>query len=492
MRKVLGVFLSMTLAASMLVGCGGGSASSTSGQQGAAQETEAAQPAAQEQAAEPAAEEKAEEPAAEPAAEPATEEKAEEPAAEPAGDTVASTASEGELPKLGGIPGFAIGGLAPAEDLDDPEELTSEDTDKLDRAMRAYTPPADSLLVNKAEVFHYYENMGKDEQAMYDAMFMCATDPTNVDNVTVANISVDPRSQEFSKVLLLAYRGLLYDHPELFWLYNGTEAEMSFGAPYEQPGNGTYTVYCFFEEPFEEFEEMMTKFNDAADAFLADIDQSQSEEKIAKDIHDKLIDTVVYNTPVMNDNSINGYSNLAHTAYGALVADSNGTPNYAVCDGYSQAYVYLLQQCGIDATVIVGVAGNTMDDAGGHAWSVVKLGGDWYEVDSTWDDAGSLDEAVASIKESDPFSYGYYFEALTDEEYRDKIEHALCYVTTEEISNYVPDEYYNYITKDQKYQLSLAQSSVRVRASESTTGYESYADLMNLAPIAEGTAFKLR
>ena len=485
MRKLLGIFLSMTLAASMLAGCGGTGASGSSDQQGAAQETEAAEPAAEEAAAEPAAEPAAEETAAEPAAE------AEPAAQEQASETVAAT-SDGELPSLGGIPGFAIGGLRPAEDLEDPEELTSEDTDKLDRAMRAYTPPADSLLVNKAEVFHYYENMGKDEQAMYDAMLMCATDPTNVDNVTVANISVDPRSEDFSNVLLLAYRGLLYDHPELFWLYNFTEAEMSFGAPYEQPGNGTYTVYCFFEEPFDDFEEMMTKFNDAADDFLADIDQSQSDDKIAKDIHDKLIRTVRYNTPVMEDTSINGYSNLAHTAYGALVEDSNGTPNYAVCDGYSQAYVYLLQQCGIDATVIVGIAGNTLDDAGGHAWTVVKLGDDWYEVDSTWDDAGSLDEAVDSIKESDPLSYGYFYEALTDLEYRDKIEHALCYVTTEEIQNYVPDDYYNYVTKDQKYQLTLAQSSTRVRASMETTGYESYASLMELAPIAEGVVFKLR
>ena len=485
MRKVLGVFLSMTLAVSMLAGCGGTGASGSSDQQGAAQETEAAEPAAEETEKEPAAEAPAaEEPAAEPAAEA-------EPASEPAGDTVAST-EDGELKPLAGIPGFAIGGLKPAEDLAEPGGLTAEDTDKLDRAMRAYTPPADSLLVNNAPTFHYYENMGKDEQAMYDAMLMCATDPTNTENVTIANISVDPRSQDFSNVLLLAYRGLLYDHPELFWLYNFTEAEMSFGAPYEQPGNGTYTVYCFFEEPFDDFEEMMTKFNDAADEFLADIDQSQSEELVAKDIHDKLIETVRYNTPVMEDNTLNGYSNLAHTAYGALVEDSNGTPNYAVCDGYSQAYVYLLQQCGIDATVIVGVAGNTMDDAGGHAWTVVKLGDDWYEVDSTWDDAGSLDEAVDSIKDSDPFSYGYYFEALTDQEYRDKLEHALCYVTTEEISNYVPDDYFNYITKDQKYQLSLAQSSTRMRASEETTGYESYASLMKLAPIAEGVAFKLR
>ena len=54
MRKALGVFLSMTLAASMLVGCGGTGATSSTEQQGAAQETEAAEPAAEEKAEEPA------------------------------------------------------------------------------------------------------------------------------------------------------------------------------------------------------------------------------------------------------------------------------------------------------------------------------------------------------------------------------------------------------------------------------------------------------
>ena len=374
MRKIVGVFLSMTLAASMLAGCGGTGSGGSSDQQSTAQTTVAA-----ESTAESAAKS--------------------DSAAVTASSTVSATA-EGEPKPLAGIPGFAIGGLKPAEAPDDPEELTDEDTDNLDRAMRAYTPPADSLLINNAKTFHYYENMSKDEQTMYDAMLMCATDPTNTDNVAVASLSVDPRSADFKNIYLVAYFGLMYDHPELFWLYNSSEAEMAVGAPYTQPGNGTYTVYCFFEKPFENFEEMMNKFNDATDDFLADIDRSQSDDKIAKDIHDKLIETVKYNTPVMEDDTSKGLSNLAHTAYGALVADSNGTPNCAVCDGYSQAYVYLLQQCGIDSAVIVGVAGNTMQDAGGHAWSVVKLGNDWYEVEYTWDDAGTMDEAVDSIKES--------------------------------------------------------------------------------------------
>ena len=475
MRKLIGVFLSMTLAVSMLAGCGGATGAAT--QQGAAQEAEA-------ETAEDKADETME------VAEPEGPAPADAKAAEET-QTVAA-ATEGELQPLAalGITGFT--GLRPMEEMEETEELTAEDTDKMDRAMRAYTPPADSLLKNKAENYHYYSEMNKDQQAMYDAMYMCATDPTNPDNVTLAYISVDPTSADFSEVLLVSYWGLLYDHPELFWLYNGIEANMSFGAPYQQPGNGTYMVYCYFEEPFDDFEEMMTKFNNAADEFLADIDLNQNEEVIAKDIHDKLINEVTYNTPVMEDTSIDGYSNLAHTAYGALVEDNNGTPNYAVCDGYSQAYVYLLQQAGIDAAVIVGVAGNTAADAGGHAWSVVNLGGDWYEVDSTWDDAGTLDEAVNSIKDSDPFSYGYYYEALTDAEYRSKLEHALCYLTTAEITNYEPDDYYNYVTKDQKYVLNLSGSSVHERASESTAGYENYGLLMNLAPVAEGVLFKLR
>ena len=113
-------------------------------------------------------------------------------------------------------------------------------------------------------------------------------------------------------------------------------------------------------------------------------------------------------------------------------------------------------------------------------------------MDSTWDDAGTLAEAVNSIKDSDPFSYGYYYEALTDAEYRSKLEHALCYLTTAEITNYEPDDYYNYVTKDQKYVLSLSSSSVHERASEDTAGYENYGLLMDLAPVAEGVLFKLR
>ena len=197
MRKFLGVFLSMTLAVSMLAGCGGSTGAS---QTGAAQETEAKEDKAEETAeAEPAGTE-----SAEPAAADAE--------AKEESQTVAS-ASEGKLQPLAGFNLSGLNGLRPMEEMDETNELTAEDTDKMDRAMRAYTPPADSLLINKAKNYHYYSEMNKDQQAMYDAMYMCASDPTNPDNVTVANISVDPTSADFAEVLLVSYWGLLYDHP---------------------------------------------------------------------------------------------------------------------------------------------------------------------------------------------------------------------------------------------------------------------------------------
>ena len=491
MRKLLGVFLSMTLAVSMLAGCGGGQTAPAADQNTESAEAEA-EPAAEETEAEPAAEADAaaEQTEAEPAAE-QTDAAAADQADAAAGGTVADMTAAADGQALASFTVFNGGGLKEPEAMEEPDEMSQEDTDRLDRAMRAYVPPADSLLKNQAENYYYYNQMNKQEQQIYDALLMCATDPTDTDNAVMATISVDPRTQEFAEMEFKAYYGMLYDHPELFWLYNGSECDISVGAPYVQPGDGTYNVYFFYQEPYEDFEEKMTAFNDAADAFLEDIDLEASDMEIAKAIHDKLIETVTYDTPVMYDDTEAGFRNLAHTAYGALVADSDGNENYAVCDGYSQAYVYLLQQAGIDATVIVGIAGSDKENSGGHAWTVVNLDGDWYEVDSTWDDAGTLDEQLEGIKDTDAYSYGYFKEALTDPDYRNKIQHYLCNLTTPEITDFKVDDFFAYQSKDMRHTFTLLGDSIHIRAGEDTGGYDVYGLVINMAPIAYGTTYKI-
>ncbi len=67
---------------------------------------------------------------------------------------------------------------------------------------------------------------------------------------------------------------------------------------------------------------------------------------------------------------------MNQSAYSALV---NGQ---TVCAGYARAFQYILQQLGIPCYYCTGFAGES------HAWNIVMLDGEFYNVDTTWDDMG--------------------------------------------------------------------------------------------------------
>lgn len=63
----------------------------------------------------------------------------------------------------------------------------------------------------------------------------------------------------------------------------------------------------------------------------------------------------------------------------------------AICEGYAQAYGFLLALAGIKSVSVSGYVTPPNKDA--HAWNMVCLGSDdaWYHVDATWNDSGSSD-----------------------------------------------------------------------------------------------------
>ena len=189
--------------------------------------------------------------------------------------------------------------------------------------------------------------------------------------------------------------------------------------------------------------------------------------------------TVTYDYNVL-DNMTEERYNRAHTAYGALVANSQGEKHTAVCDGYAQAYVYLMQQAGCEAVVIMGEAGSP-GNTGGHAWNMASLKGKWYEIDVTWDDLDRADEITN--KNDQPF-YKYVKEAMKDDEYMKLRHHYMYCITTKQISDFHTSEKYRYYTKDGKYWISLIGDSVHIRDSELNRFAASKA-IMELAPIAE-------
>jgi len=83
------------------------------------------------------------------------------------------------------------------------------------------------------------------------------------------------------------------------------------------------------------------------------------------------------------------------TAYGALVEGS------AVCQGYTEAYEYLLEQVGIKSE---RCSSNLLN----HIWNILYIDGETYHVDVTWDDPVFKDESGNEINK--PAEYKNYIK----------------------------------------------------------------------------------
>ena len=341
----------------------------------------------------------------------------------------------------------------------------------------AYAEPSEGITPAKNDAVHYCRtHLTEEEQLVYDALLTCALAADPTEKSPEFQVSMDPAGDEFKAMFHRCYNALLFDRPELFWLYAG---DSSYQYSYRRRllGEGVYDIAFQLTGSFPDREEQMAALNSAADAFLSEIDLDESAPSVALQIHDKLIDLVSYD----REAAASSDKDLAHTAYGALVANSRGEENRAVCDGYSYAYEYLLQKAGIRSTVIAGRAGDNEETAGPHSWNLVELNGQWYEVDATWNDI-SAEEALDSEADYSEIAK----EAMNNAWYTDRLTHYLFNLTTEQISFFEPGDRYRY-SNDRGW-VTFLSDSVHIRHTEEDSA-ETGDYMTPLAPTAEGTEF---
>lgn len=117
-----------------------------------------------------------------------------------------------------------------------------------------------------------------------------------------------------------------------------------------------------------EITRMEEAIDEEVNRVLSGITADMSQYDIVKYFHDYICENVVYDDEAENCNNI----------YGAFVNKR------ALCQGMAKAFSYLCGKVGIETLTVTGDA-----DGIAHMWNMVKIGGDWYHIDPTYDNAES-------------------------------------------------------------------------------------------------------
>lgn len=113
------------------------------------------------------------------------------------------------------------------------------------------------------------------------------------------------------------------------------------------------------------------KIYDIADSIT---DPAMSEREKVKAVHDWLCTHVDYD----HANYLAG--TIPRESYYIAGAIHHGK---AVCNGYMLSFEAFMDALGMECENVVGWSENS-----GHGWNRVKVDGNWYEIDVTWDDLG--------------------------------------------------------------------------------------------------------
>ena len=182
----------------------------------------------------------------------------------------------------------------------------------------------------------------------------------SVDTVYAPNITTTGSLSDYQ--ITQAVEAYKNDHPETFWL-KGSSLFVPYG--------DTTSVKLDYTVQNDELIAAKKKFNIAVASVLKNLPSGNDFER-EEYINNYIIDNCRYDEEAAENNDVQGNEN---DAYGALVDGK------AVCEGYSKAFQLLCNKANIDCVLLSGTA-----DSDNHAWNGVKIGGDWYQIDVTWDD----------------------------------------------------------------------------------------------------------
>ena len=218
--------------------------------------------------------------------------------------------------------------------------------------------------------YYYYNKCDGDQKAVYRSILKGLK---NREDRFYVNVTREE--------LYHAYCRVMYDHPELFW------AELN----YRYWDYGTYVVLePVYNRTKDQIKTDKEKVNKALKKILKEAKKEKNNYDKTLYVYKYLIRTLDYKLDVKDNQNL----------YSALVN------KVTVCAGYAKASQLLLQKLGIQSLY---VCGNTT--RGRHAWNILKLGKQYYQMDSCWGDLNYQNysyDYIRNLPKILQYDYGYF------------------------------------------------------------------------------------
>ncbi len=215
-------------------------------------------------------------------------------------------------------------------------------------AIKEYDPNIEYSFDYKYYI--YYSFLSVEEKALYRQLYT---------NVLEYNEVIKPSVRVKTNQLKIVIESLYNDHPELFYL------DTNYLYKYDNYNN-CIEITLKYNDLINNIDYNKRVFNKYLDKIVNKALEYKTDYEREKYVYNYLINNVSYNTK----------SSLNQSSYSAIVLGKS------VCAGYARAFQLIMQKLNIPTYYVLGYA---KED---HAWNIVKLGNEYYNVDLTWDDTG--------------------------------------------------------------------------------------------------------
>ena len=242
------------------------------------------------------------------------------------------------------------------------ETVSDEEADRIEEELS--TGPTGDDLFFDPEYYPYYAMLDDRGKALYRQIY------ANINELNPAFKSIDRLMT--GKRIDSAFEAVFNDHPELFFI------DTEYRTVYRRNGD-FIELDLFYNDTAENIDHSRSEFYLAADAIVAEASGSDYEKE--RFVHNRLSELFEYQR-----------NPLDQSAYSGLVM------NKTVCAGYARSFSYIMTRLGIPCYLCTGYAGEA------HGWNIIKLDGDYYNVDVTWDDTG----------EDPPYTYDWFNKTDSD------------------------------------------------------------------------------